>query len=592
MSHGFRVQLNYSSRGKHDYFIVIMDTSKVREYLVRLYGHDAGGSVFEHLTQLLEIFSVRNVASHPGGLDQRDAILIAYPDQIRLEGNPSLAVLEDFCRRHLLNIITGIHILPFYPWTSDDGFSVVSYRDVDPRYGDWDDIHRLGQNFKLMFDAVINHVSIRSEWFQSMLAGKERYREYFILPAQNDDLSQVVRPRALPLLTEFETANGVAKVWTTFSADQVDLNYANPEILLEILDVLLFYVSQGADFIRLDAIAYLWKEPGTTCINLPQTHAIIRLFRAVLDQVAPHTMLITETNIPHAENISYFGDGNNEAHMVYNFSLPPLVLHAFQTGSAEKLWRWAASLDLPVGAAFFNFLASHDGIGLNPLRGILPEEEIDAIVDRIRSHGGLISFKDMADGTPRPYELNINYFDALNDPYAAEPVETQVDRFVTAHAILLALRGVPGIYFHSLVGSRSWREGALASGHNRTINRRKLERDDLEDLLLDLNTIPAQVFNQLTHLLKIRREHPAFHPYGGQEVISAAPGIFGLLRTSPDGNEKILCLHNISDREEQFENLRLDESWTYDLYENKRRNAEIPLSLRPYQTMWLVESED
>ena len=569
-----------------------MDTNKIRGFLTELYGQDAGGLFFEQLAQLLENYNVRISASDFGGIDQRDTILIVYPDQVRQEGRFPLTVLTDFCRLHLLNTITGIHILPFYPWTSDDGFSVIDYKKVDPRYGNWDDIHQLGENFKLMFDAVINHVSVKSAWFQSMLAGNQRYQEYFILPAQSDDLSQVVRPRALPLLTEFEAANGVARVWTTFSADQVDLNYSNPQVLLEILDVLLFYISQGADFIRLDAIAYLWKEQGTTCINLPQTHAIIQLFRAILDQVAPHVMLITETNVPHAENISYFGDGKNEAHLVYNFSLPPLVLHAFQTGSAETLSQWAASLDLPAGATFFNFLASHDGIGLNPLRGILPEEQIDTLVERIRTHGGLVSLKDMPDGRQVPYELNINYFDALNNPYAGEPIETQVSRFVTAHAILLAMRGLPAIYFHSLVGSRSWREGALASGHNRTINRKKLERDDLENLLSDLDTLAARVFDRLSQLLKIRREHPAFHPYGPQEVVSAPPGIFGLLRSSPGGGEQILCLQNVSNREERLENIQEFERWNYDLIETKMRNTDIPVSLKPYQSLWLVESKD
>jgi glycosidase len=569
-----------------------MDTYKLRGFLTELYGQDAGGLFFERLAQLLENFNARISASHIGRIDQRDTILIVYPDQVRKEGRFPLTVLADFCRLHLPDAITGIHILPFYPWTSDDGFSVIDYKKVDPRYGDWDDIQQLGQHFKLMFDAVINHVSVKSTWFQSMLAGNQQYQDYFILPAQSDDLSQVVRPRALPLLTEFEAANGVARVWTTFSADQVDLNYSNPQVLLEILDVLLFYISQGADFIRLDAIAYLWKEQGTACINLPQTHAIIQLFRAILDQVAPHVMLITETNVPHAENISYFGNGKNEAHLVYNFSLPPLVLHAFQTGSAETLSRWAASLDLPAGATFFNFLASHDGIGLNPVRGILPEEQIDTLVERIRTHGGLVSLKDMPDGRKLPYELNINYFDALNNPYAGEPIETQVDRFVTAHAILLAMRGLPAIYFHSLVGSRSWREGALASGHNRTINRKKLERDDLENLLSDPDTLEARLFDRLSHLLKIRRKHPAFHPYGHQEAVSAPLGIFGLLRSSPDGGEQILCLQNISNRKERLENLKAFERWTYDLVENKMRNTNIPISLKPYQTLWLVESKD
>jgi hypothetical protein len=278
--------------------------------------------------------------------------------------------------------------------------------------------------------------------------------------------------------------------------------------------------------------------------------------------------------------------------MVYNFSLPPLVLHAFHTGSAEILSRWADGLELPDGSTFFNFLASHDGIGLNPLRGILPEEEIDKIVERILSHGGLVSFKDMAGGAQQPYELNINYFDALNDPNAAEPVEIQVDRFVTAHAILLAMRGMPAVYFHSLVGSRSWREGAQASGHNRTINRRKLESDELENLLSDPQTLPARVFNRLAHLLKVRREHPAFHPFGDQEVVFTTPAIFGCIRTSPDGREKILCLQNISDREQQLESVKPYDRWTYDLIDKKTRNADLPISLKPYQTLWLIDSKD
>jgi len=363
-----------------------MDTFKVRELLVGLYGHDAGASVLQRLTQLIDDFHTRFSATRSEGIDQRDTILIAYPDQVQQAGRPSLAVLADFCRAYLREGITGVHILPFYPWTSDDGFSVVDYRRIDSHYGDWENIHQLGQEFKLMFDAVINHVSIQSAWFRSLLAGDVYYRDYFILPGGEADLSQVVRPRALPLLTEFQTSSGIRKVWTTFSADQVDLNYANPNLLLEIAEILLFYVSQGADFIRLDAIAYLWKETGTSCISLPQTHAIIQLFRLVLDEVAPYVMLITETNVPHAENISYFGNGRNEAHMVYNFSLPPLVLYAFQTGTAKTLSRWAESLVLPEGATFFNFLASHDGIGLNPLRDILPEEQIDEIVERIKNH--------------------------------------------------------------------------------------------------------------------------------------------------------------------------------------------------------------
>ncbi len=570
----------------------MMNMKTIHDLFMKIYGEGAGSVGIERTIQLLRQYKTR-VPLHSRGLDHRDAILITYADQVQQTGQSPLAVLADFCRSRLRDVVTGIHILPFYPWTSDDGFSVVDYRAVDSRYGSWDDLARLGGDFRLMFDAVVNHVSVKSGWFQSMLAGDPRYETYFITPDETDDLSHVVRPRALPLLTSFQTTAGKKRIWTTFSADQVDLNYRNPDVLLEILDVLLFYISKGAECIRLDAIAYLWKESGTSCINLPQTHQIIQLFRAVLDEIAPQVMLITETNVPHRDNISYFGDGTNEAQMVYNFSLPPLVLHAFQTGSAETLSHWAGDLSLPSDkVTFFNFLASHDGIGLNPLRGILPETEIEAVVRRVQLHGGLVSYKSDVDGTKRAYELNINYFDALNRPDGEEPLETQVDRFITAHAILLAMRGVPAIYFHSLFGSRGWSEGVSESGQNRTINREKFQRDVLERKLVDLHTRESLVFERLSLLLKIRRAHAAFHPHGGQKIVDVGRQVLAVLRISPDDKERILCLHNVSDQMVIIDinrDLSFGSQFSRDLIsENSISLEEENFSLFPYQTVWLV----
>lgn len=566
---------------------------KIRDLFIKVYGADAGSRAFKQSALLIKKHEGRLSTMRSGSLDQRANILITYADQVQQSGRTPLAVLAEFCDAHLKEKITGVHILPFYPWTSDDGFSVVDYREVDPRYGSWDDVDQLGKNFRLMFDAVVNHISAKSEWFQSMLAGDARYEDYFVVPQVTDDLSRVVRPRALPLLTSFSTPAGEKKIWTTFSADQVDLNYSNPDVLLEILDVLLYYVARGAEFIRLDAIAYLWKESGTSCINLPQTHWIIQLFRAVLDEVAPSVMLITETNVPHKDNISYFGDGTDEAQMVYNFSLPPLLLHAFQTGSTEVLSQWADGLELPSDrVTFFNFLASHDGIGLNPLRGILPESEIDEVIRRVQSHGGLVSYKSEVDGTKRAYELNINYFDALNDPSADEPLELQVERFVTAHSILLSMRGVPAIYFHSLFGSRGWPEGATKSGHNRTINRRKLQREELEAHLSNLGSREALVFESLTHLLAIRHERIAFHPHGEQKILRCGSAVFAILRISPDKQERVLCLHNLSGQTVMVDPARIsssDQPFTRELIHKAQAPFEDgQLSLQPYQSLWLV----
>lgn len=486
----------------------------------------------------------------PAALTERDALLITYADQVRGPGLTPLAAFDRFARDHLRGVVSGIHLLPFYPWSSDDGFSVKDFFAVAPEYGTWDDITRLGGEFDLMFDAVFNHMSAESGWFRGFLAGDPAYRDFFVTVEGAPDLSAVIRPRALPLLTEFPGAGGRQRVWTTFSADQVDLNFKNPAVLAAVLEALLFYVRQGARFIRLDAIAFLWKEPGTTCLHLPQTHRIIRLMRAVLDEVAPQTLLITETNVPHRDNVSYFGDGTDEAQLVYNFALPPLVLHSLQTGDATKLTGWAQSLRLPSDrVTFFNFLASHDGIGLNPARGILSEEEIAALVRRTEERGGFISCKNLPDGSQAPYEMNINYLDALSAPAAAEPPELAARRFLTAQAIMLCLQGMPGIYFHSLFGSRGDRPGAEASGIKRRINREKLDRARLEAELAEPASLRHRVFAGLRALLQLRCGHPAFAPAARQTVLDLDPRVFAVRRESLDGRDRMLCLHNTGTEE-------------------------------------------
>lgn len=562
------------------------------EHLTALYGSAVARKTLSRLTALTENYRAR-INPHTNPLSERDAILITYPDQVREPNTPPLATLADFCAKHLDGVVSGIHILPFYPFTSDDGFSVVDYRSVNPEFGTWKDIERISTRFRLMLDAVINHVSASSAWFQGFVRDDPRYRDYFIVVANEVDLSRVVRPRTLPLLTTFTLPRGEKNVWTTFSTDQIDLNYHNPDVLLDVLDTLLFYVSHRAEFIRLDAIAYLWKEIGTTCINLPQTHHVIQLVRAVMDSVAPHVKLITETNVPHADNISYFGDGLNEAQLVYNFALPPLVLHAFHTGSAATLSRWASELTLPSKqVTFFNFLASHDGIGLNPVRGILSNAEIDALVVRAQAHRGLVSYKANSAGTNSAYELNAGYFDALSDPNADESLDTQVTCFITAQAIMLSLVGVPGIYFHSMFGSRGWLEGVAATGQNRAINREKFERAVLERELAEVGSRRRLVFTRYSQLLHARAAHPAFDPYGTMRILAVNSSIFAVLRIDSHGGS-VLCLHNVSHQPQNAElNLQGvfggESHGIVDLITDHRFSVTEALHLTPYQSLWLT----
>jgi sucrose phosphorylase len=560
-----------------------------------LYGDLKGETADQQLQAILDRYRARIPRPRWQGLSQADAILITYPDQLSEPGRFPLHSLAEFCEKTLSGKVTGIHLLPFYPASSDDGFSVIDYRIVDPDFGEWADIAHLGERFRLMFDAVINHASAHSAWFQVFLRDDPAYKEYFIMVEGEPDLTQVVRPRALPLLTRFNTPSGEKAVWTTFSADQVDLNYRNPTVLLEIIDLLLDYVVHGAEFIRLDAIAYLWKERGTSCIHLPQTHWIIQLLRAVLDEVAPHVMLITETNVPHADNLSYFGDGYNEAQLVYNFALPPLVLHAFYSGDAQILAEWAAKLALPSKkTTFFNFLASHDGIGLNPARGLLPDEAIERLINQVLAHGGLASEKTNPDGSASPYELNINYFDALSNPAGDESLALQIERFTAAHAIMFSMVGVPGIYFHSLFGSRNWPEGVELTGHNRSINRQKLLRDELEKQINEAASLQAQVFSRLGGLLALRAGQAAFHPSGEGRVVECQRSVFGLLRISPDAQEHVLCLHNLTAQPQPVD-INLAEYGVIHardlISEQSFIGKQMNLHLGPYQTMWIKLDE-
>ncbi len=604
--------------------------SRIADHLTFLYGADQAPALLERLSTILTQFQQRNPQLPAGReclapqerLTERDAILITYGDQVTEPGKPPLQTLAEVLDKYVRDAIAGVHLLPFFPYSSDDGFSVIDYTAVNPDFGTWADIKRLGRNFHLMFDAVINHISAHSGWFQEFLKGNPEFADYFIVVEEGTDLSQVVRPRALPLLTRVQTAHpstglrraqtsrrtiepssrsghcGERLVWTTFSADQIDLNYANPEVLLRIIEILLFYVERGAEIIRLDAIAYLWKKIGTPCIHLEETHEVVKLFRTVFDAVAPHVMLITETNVPHEENISYFGDGTDEAQMVYQFSLPPLVLNAFHSGSAQHLSEWAATLEAPSDTTtFFNFLASHDGIGVTPALGILSAAEIQELVEKTQTHGGYVSYRANPDGTQSVYELNISYFDALSSPRAAEPLDLQARRFLASQAIMLSLAGVPGIYVHSLFGSRSYPAGVEQTGHYRSINREKFRRSDLERELAHPASLRNRIFYSYLHLIRTRTTHRAFHPNGPQQVLPVHPALFVVLRTAPDGSASLLCIHNVSNAAQSFQ-ANLDSlllpcsGQVRDLITGTTFPVDISgnltLHLAPYQVLWLT----
>jgi len=530
---------------------------------------------------------------------EKDMILITYGDIVRSEYEPPIRTLSRLLGRYLKAINT-LHVLPFFPYSSDRGFSILDFETVDPRLGTWEDFEKLDDRYRLMFDGVFNHVSAKSRWFQEFRDGNPQFRDVFISYGSKDELtpaqrSRITRPRTSDILTRFQTLDGPVYVWTTFSPDQVDLNFREPRVLLKIVELLLLYVRRGADLIRLDAVTYLWSEPGTSCASLKETHEIVKLFRDVLDLVAPYVALVTETNVPHEENVSYFGNGRDEAHMVYNFALPPLVLHTFYTEDATLLTRWAAGLHPPSRTThFFHFLDSHDGIGLMGARGILREEEIEALIRRAREHGGFVSYKTARDGTEVPYEINITWFSALNREDAGEEMDLQIRRLVASRNIQLILQGVPGFYLLGLIGKRNDVKAVEASGSHRDINRTVLDARLLEEAFGD----PASKVNRIREVFvhgMIRARHRAFHPNGPQKVLGLDRRVFAVLRTSPEGDERVLALVNVTSGPCTLSvslgdcGLPEEDRWS-DLITGKVRRAEggdLLLDLEPYGVLWL-----
>jgi len=519
------------------------------------------------------------------GWDEKDIVLITYADQFSGAGEKALPVFTRFYNEWLSHSFSHVHLLPFYPWSSDDGFSVIDYHAVAPESGTWNDIAELKKSTNLMFDFVCNHMSAKSQWFAHYLNQTPGYEDFFISVDPQTDLSAVTRPRALPLLTPFTLHDGTVRhLWTTFSEDQVDLNFASPQVLIAMVDVLLHYLVEGASYIRLDAVGFMWKTPGTSCIHLEKTHRLIQLFRAITDAVAPGTVLITETNVPHKDNISYFGDGENEAQMVYQFSLPPLVLHAVHCQDVQALCRWAASLTLPSQqTTWFNFLASHDGIGLNPLRGILPESEILALVETLQSEGALVNWKNNPDGTRSPYEINVTYLDALS-PKASDDNQ-RIARFILAHAVLLSFPGVPAVYIQSILGSRNDYAGVERLGYNRAINRKKYSAGEIDSELEDKNSLRHKIYHRLSNLIALRRAEKAFHPDSQSIFETSGDHVFKIIRMADNG-ERITALFNFSD---QQQNIHSSIETGRELITGNDING-TTLTLNPWQVMWIKEN--
>jgi sucrose phosphorylase len=536
-------------------------------------------------------------SSHRDLWDQTTTVMITYGDSFLSPHEKPLITLKHFLDEHCEGLINSVHILPFFPFSSDDGFSVMDFSCVNEALGDWDDIKSISHNYRLMADLVINHCSSRSLWFQNFIKGEGPGHDYFYTESLAADLSQVVRPRTCDLLRETHTEKGVQHVWCTFSHDQVDLDFRNPQVLLQFIKIIRQYLDMGVRIFRLDAIAFLWKKVGSPSINLEETHNVVRLLRLLIEHAQSDAVIITETNIPNRENLSYFGNAN-AAHCVYHFSLPPLLVNTLLTGNSHHLKLWLMSMPpAQQGTTYFNFIASHDGMGLRPVEGILADDETQVLVDTLQSFGGRISWRalenDEGEAIKKPYEVNISLFDALQGTLKGADA-LGIERFICAHAIMLGLEGIPGIYVHSLLATRNDYQRMENTGHNRSINRHQWQYDELETLLVPGGEVESHhpiVFTELKRLLTIRQQQKAFHPNAPQFTLHLGDFIFAYWRQSHDREQSIFCISNVSDQTQEFMlsdiNLESTDDW-FDLMTGKEMiRQDMLIQLAPYQTLWI-----
>jgi len=553
----------------------------ISDGLKRLYGENAVELEKKVVTLLEKYRTLIQVDHHQ--LTQEDVILITYGDSLNKEDELPLITLNNFLIQNLKGIANTVHILPFYPFTSDDGFSVTNYFQVNPDFGNWDNVAELSKNFRLMFDAVVNHISKGSHWFQEFLHDNPHYKNFFIETDKNNpELKKVFRPRALPLVHSYSTPTGKEKsVWTTFSEDQIDLNFSSPDVFLVILDVLLFYVSKGAKLIRLDAVGFLWKKLGTSCIHLPETHLIIQLYRKILEQLSPGILIITETNVPHKDNISYFGNGHNEAHMVYNFTLPPLLAFSIITQNVSKLAQWLSALELSGDKiCYFNFTASHDGIGLQPVKGILDDKEIAIFEEQSKKNKGYVSYKSNEDGTQSPYEVNCTYLDLVSEPDDSAALKAK--KFLLTQAVMLTIPGIPGIYIHSLLGTENDTDSVEKTGIYRKINRAKLNTDQVMKNIHQKGHLRNLIFNAYKKLLEARKKEPLFNPFLSFEVNSFNNKLLRISKRNE--NEEFRAIFNFSSQTQQ---VKINNSPSYTNILTNESHPAGPITLEPFGFCWI-----
>jgi len=574
-----------------------LDRLKIDKLLKTIYSNHTTEEInfiSNQLLQILDDFSEKSSYEEIRDKErwnESHSVLITYADSIYKNGEPTLITLRKLLSKHFGSLSKVVHILPFLKSTSDGGFAVSSYDSLEEKFGDWDDLKSISKNHDLMADLVLNHVSSSHPWVQQFIKSQEPGISNVFSPKQNLDWSNVVRPRSSSLFSQINTDDGPKQVWTTFGPDQIDLNWHNPKMTLEFLNLITTYLTNGIKWLRLDAVGFIWKESGTTCLHLPKAHSIVKLLRVLLNNLLDDGVLITETNVPQKENLSYLIP-DNEAHMAYNFPLPPLLLEAIITSRADILNSWIFDWPkLPGDTTLFNFTASHDGVGLRALEGLMNEQRIKDLLINCEKRGGLVSHRRLSSGEDKPYELNISWWSAMEDS-SRDSNRFQFERFILTQLLVMALKGVPAFYLPALLASENDIKSFSMTGQRRDLNREKFK---LENLLSVLNNPESNANKNLKYLrnaMDVRSELKQFHPCSEMKCLSKGRSDIVVIKRGI-GPESVFAIHNMT---ENKINYQLNDNDLPKIIDNDFNSHNFltstkynckNISLDPFQVIWL-----
>lgn len=426
---------------------------------------------------------------------QNKVQLITYPDS--MGGN--LMELHFVLRRYFKKALGGVHILPFYPSSADRGFAPLTYDEVDPAFGDWEDVDRIGADFDLTLDFMVNHISRQSVFFQDYLqkGPDSEYADMFITfnklsktgEIDEADLAKVYTRKPRPPYTMIERSDGSKeKIWCTFDYEQIDLDWQSPLTRDVMRRFIIRLARSKAKMIRMDAFAYTTLEIGTNCFFLePQVWDLLRWLNQYATAFDTH--ILPEVH----EHYSYQQKIADKGYWAYDFALPMLMLHTLYHHSSKRLREWLAVCP----RRQFTTLDTHDGLGIVDVADLLSKEEIESTVEGLYEKGSNTKkiYSGQAYQNLDIYQMNCTYYSAL---------ECNDDSYIAARAIQFFSPGIPQVYYVGLLAGENDIELVELTKNGRDINRHNYTLEEID------TDIRKPVVRRLLRLMRFYNSYPVF----------------------------------------------------------------------------------